>query len=55
MEKKHSFRDLVDDMFEREMKEQDQDGWDDIDEESISDGLDPGFSSWADYYHFIYG
>ena len=48
------FKNLIDDDFERDMYEQQQDGWDD-EEESLNDGLDPAFSSWADYYHYKYG
>jgi hypothetical protein len=52
-----SFRDLVYEMYEEDMREQQQDGWDDIEEEEerTSDGLDPAFSSWEDYYNFMYG
>lgn len=24
-------------------------------EGSVEDGLDPAFSSWADYYHYMFG
>lgn len=50
------FRDLFDEkeIYKRE--------WDETDDEELSfeeehkwDGLDPGFSSWQDYYNYLYG
>lgn len=60
MEKKNEidFHDLLEENDKRCKREQQQDGWDDVtkdDEDECSDGLDPGFSSWADYYNYKYG
>ena len=50
-----NFSDLLDEDFNGEYDE-----WDDL-EEALSfeeehkwDGLDPGFSSWQDYYNYMY-
>ena len=47
------FKDLLEE-YDREWDE-----WDDdelsFEEEHKWDGLDPGFSSWQDYYNYMYG
>ena len=51
------FRDLLEDNDERET-EREWDEWEDeesFEEEHLYDGLDEGFSSWQDYYNYMYG
>lgn len=51
MPKDVDFRNLLEENYERDMREQE---WSD-EEDSVDKDLDPGFSSWADYYHYKFG
>ena len=44
-----------DEGYERDMREQQQDGWDDDCSEFEEFGLDPGFASWQDYMNYKNG
>ena len=50
------FRDLLEEDYDGEYDEWDE--WEDelsFEEEHRYDGLDPGFSSWQDYYNYMFG
>lgn len=60
IEKKEiDFRDLLEDSDDQ-VYEQEWDEYDDLEDDSFEeehrwDGLDPAFSSWQDYYNYMYG